>query len=32
LPPVRQQDDVGTICYMQPMETSLRKITQRISC
>jgi phosphate uptake regulator len=32
LPPARQQDDFGTVCFMQPIETSGRKITQRISC
>ena len=32
LPPAQQQDDVGAMCYMQPMETTGRKMTQRISC
>ena len=31
LTPARQQDDVGALCFMQPIETSGRKITQRIS-
>lgn len=32
LPPSRQQDDVDALCFMQPIETSGRKVAQRISC